>query len=65
MMHHNRRRALLGIQQEAGCQAHAYVLFGMKRREELGLILQVGAGWIAEGIARAAILLMKQIANMR
>jgi hypothetical protein len=64
MMHRNRRRALLGLQQEAGRRAHAYVFFGMEECEEFALVLEMRAGWVAKGIARAAILLMKQIANM-
>jgi hypothetical protein len=64
MMHRNRRRALLGLKQEAGGQAHSYVFFGMEECGEFDLIPETRAGWIAEGIARAAILLMKQIANM-
>ncbi len=65
MMHHYRRRTLLGFQQEAGSQADAYVLFRLEQGEELGLVLQVRTGRIAEGIARAAILLMEEIANVR
>jgi hypothetical protein len=66
MMHHNRRRALLGLQQEACRQAHSYVLFGMEECEEFGLVPpRDAAGWVAEGIARAAILLMEEVANMR
>ena len=64
MMHHNRRRALLGLQQEAGRQAHSYVLFGMEECEEFGLVLDMRAGGVAEGIARAAILLMEEVANV-
>jgi hypothetical protein len=43
MMHHDRRGALLGLQQEAGGQAHANVLFGMKECKEFGLVLGMRA----------------------
>src|SRR6266446_8812763 len=56
MMHHNGRCTLLRFQQEARSQPHAYVLLRLEQREELCLVLQIGTRWIAERIARAAIL---------
>src|SRR5208282_1611995 len=65
MMHHNRRGALLRLQQEPRSQPHAHVLLRLEQREQLCLVLQIWTRGIAEGIARTAILLMKQIANVR
>ena len=65
MMHHNRRRALLRLQQETRSQTHAHVLLRLEQREELCLVLQVRTRRIAERIPRPAILLMKEIADVR
>src|ERR1700721_2990355 len=65
MMHHDCRCALLRLQQKPGSQAHSDVFFGMQKREELRLVFQMRARGIAEGIARSAILLMKQIVGAR
>ncbi len=65
MVDHDGRSGLLRLQQEAGGQAHADIFFRMEQREQLGLVLQIGTCRIAERIARAAILLVEQIANVR
>src|SRR5271166_694445 len=64
MMRHDGRRALLRIEQEAGRQVHTDSLVGMQQREQLGLVLEVRTRRIAERIARPAIFLVKEIANM-
>ena len=65
MMHHDRGSALLRLEQESGSQPHSDVFFRLEQGEELGLILQIGARRISEGIPRPAIFLMEQIANFR
>lgn len=65
MVHYNRRRTLLRFQQESCSQAHADVFFGMEQRKQFCLIFQVRARGVAEAEARTAILLMKEIADVR
>src|SRR5436853_7608298 len=57
-------RGLLRVEEESAGQAHSDILFGMKQGEELGLVFEIGARGIAERIARAAIFLVKEIANV-
>src|SRR6266403_549146 len=65
MVDHNRRRTLLGLEQESAGQPHADVLLRLEQRKQLRLILQIRTRRIAKRIPRSAILLMKQIANVR
>ena len=65
MVHDDGRGALLRIQQEAGGQVHANVLVRMDHREELGLVFEIRARRIAERVARAAIFLVEEIADVR
>ncbi len=65
MVHNDGRSTLLGIQQKTGRQPHADVLFRIEKLEELGLVFEIRAGRIAEGIARSLILLMEEVANVR
>src|ERR1700733_2210202 len=65
MMHHDSGGALLRLKQESRSQAHANIFFRLEQSKQLGLILQIRARRIAERISRSAILLMKQIANLR
>ena len=44
---------------------HADILVGLQQREQLGLVFEVGTGGIAKRIARAAILLMEEVADVR
>ena len=59
------KNGLLGLQQEPGREPHADVFFGMEQRKQLGLIFQIRARRVAKRVARAAILLVEQIANVR
>jgi hypothetical protein len=65
MVHHDRRSRLLGIEKERRSQPHAHILFRLEQCEQLRLILQVRARRITERIARPALLLMKEVANLR
>lgn len=55
--------ALLRLKVEALGEMHADVFFGLEEAEDLGLIFEVGAGGVAEGVAGAAILLMEEVAD--
>ncbi len=57
--------ALLGLQVELLGEAHADVLLGLEQAEDLRLVLEVGAGGIAEGVTRAAIFLVEEIGDAR
>src|SRR5579863_2093023 len=65
MMHDDRRGALLRLKQESRRESYADVFFGPEKSEELGLILEIRTGRIAERVARPAIFLMEEIANLR
>src|SRR5207253_9950243 len=59
VMHHNRRRRLLRLQQESAGQPHSHILLGMKQRKQLSLIFQIRTRRIAKRISRSTIFLMK------
>src|SRR5579864_2353585 len=63
MMHHNCRSRLLRVHVEAGGQMDADVLFRLQDGKELGLVFQIGTGWIAERVARATVLLVEEVAG--
>src|SRR5205085_4678089 len=63
MVHYERRSRLLRLKLKAGSQANADVLFRFEQREQLALVFQVGAGRIAERVARATIFLVEEIAD--
>src|SRR3954454_5559587 len=65
MMHHDRVRALLGLEVELLRQAHADVLLWLEEAEDLGLVLEVGARRMPERVARPAVLLMEQVGDAR
>ncbi len=65
MVHHNRRRTLLWLQQISCRQPHTNVLFRMQQCEEFRLIFKIRASWITEAISRSTVLLMKKIADVR
>src|SRR5215470_14564381 len=62
MMNDDGGGALLGFEEKTGSEPDADVLFGLEQGEELGLIFKVRACRVAEGVPRAAILLVKQVA---
>jgi len=55
--------ALFGFEEVALGEVDADVFFGLEEAEDLGLIFEVGAGGVAEGVAGAAILLMEEVAD--
>jgi hypothetical protein len=59
MVHHDAVGALLRLQVEALREAHADIFLRLKQTEDFCLIFQVGTGWVAEGVARAAIFLVE------
>lgn len=63
-MQHDRRRALLGFEQESRRQLDANIFFGMKQRKKFRLIFQVRACGISEAVAGTAVLLVEEIANV-
>src|ERR1022692_4622183 len=65
VVHDNGRGALLRIKQEPGGQMHTDVFVRMQQREQLRLVFQIGARRVSKRVARSAILLMEQIANVR
>src|ERR1051326_6948716 len=56
---------LFGLELEGVCKADADGLLGMQQREELGLVFEVGAGRVSEGVARAAVLLVEEVGDAR
>src|SRR3954468_12365391 len=58
-------RALLRLQQKARGQPHAYVLFRFEQCKQFCLVFQVWASRVAKRVARTAILLMKQVTDVR
>jgi len=55
MMHDNRRRPPLQIEEESRGHANTDAFFGMQQREEFRLIFEVRTRGIAEAVTRAAI----------
>jgi hypothetical protein len=62
MMHHQRRGALFGIEQEAGCQVHSDGLVGMQQREEFRLVFKARARrisrskWVESKVTRLRVI---------
>src|SRR5258706_5075995 len=65
MVHDDRRRGLLWFQQDSTREPHADVLLRVEQGEEFGLVFQMRTRGISEGIARAAIFLVEEVANVR
>jgi hypothetical protein len=51
MVHHDRRRALLGFEEKSRRQFHADVFLWMQQSEEFRLIFQVGTSRVAKAVA--------------
>src|SRR5215470_3437538 len=65
MVHNNCRCRLLRFEQESRGQADSNILFRMKERKQLGLVLQIWARGISERVPRSPVLLMEQIPDVR
>ena len=52
---------LFGLEVVALGEADADVLLGLEELKDLGLVFEVGAGGVAEGVARAAVLLVEEV----
>src|SRR5579875_1596406 len=64
MMHNERIGALFRFEMKALGQAHADVLFRLKQRKNLRLILKIRARRISKRVTRAAVLLVEEIADL-
>ncbi len=64
MVHDDCRGGLLGFEEVSGGEADADVFFRLEQLEELGLVFEIRARRITERVARAAVLLVEEIADV-
>src|SRR5689334_18020218 len=65
MMYHDRARRLLRIELVSRRELHSHRLLRLQQREQLHLVRQIRTRRISEGEARAAVLLVEEVADVR
>jgi len=65
MVHNDAIGALFRLQVKLFREPYANVLLRLQQAKYLRLVLEIGARWVAEGVARAAISLMEKVGDAR